>query len=183
MRVVLFGLLAVGLGCKVNLDHGTDAGMTDANSDPRGCKVTTTAVCVSAADNNVSDFAWLQSNMFSTNCSGSDCHGAPDGDTAPSGGLSFATGFAYKALLGKDPADTGAAPLVPTDYDPEHFLVQPGEPDASYLLYILHGLPPATSAMFSPPPDDVGFMPQNNNQLCCQKLDAVSRWIAAGANP
>ena len=178
MRVALFGLVAAVAGCKYNQQESAPP---DALG--RVCKVTTTAICEAAENDMPSDFAWLQTNLFSTNCSGKDCHGAPEGGTPPSGGLSFAPGFTYQALLGKDPAAPGPAPLVPADYDPKFHLVEPGNPDASYLLYLMHGLTTDKEAQFSPPPDDVGFMPQNNNTLCCQKLDVVARWIAAGANP
>jgi hypothetical protein len=35
----------------------------------------------------------------------------------------------------------------------------------------------------SPPRSDVGYMPQDNggDVLCCQKLQAVDRWISMGA--
>jgi len=182
MRVVMFGLLACVAGCKYDLQHG-EKPIDGGTLDPRGCKLSTASICEAAGRDMPSDFAWLQANMFSTNCSGSDCHGAPQGSTPPSGGISLASGFAYKALLGKEAADTGPAPLVVSDYDPDHNLVEPGNPEASYLLYILHGLGPEHAAGFLPPPDDVGFMPQNNATLCCQKLDVVERWIRAGANP
>jgi hypothetical protein len=34
----------------------------------------------------------------------------------------------------------------------------------------------------APPPSDIGLMPQGGGAICCQKLDAIDRWITAGAN-
>jgi hypothetical protein len=31
------------------------------------------------------------------------------------------------------------------------------------------------------PPDPPGYMPQNSDPICCQKLDSIARWIEAGA--
>lgn len=177
MRHLLFGLSVVSslAGCKVNLQSSPDVS--------RACKITTAPICVQAGQDRPSDFAWLQANMFSTNCSGKDCHGAPENGMFPTGDLSFAEGYAYQALLGKDPASPGDPPLVAATYDPGFHLVEPGHPEESYLLFILHGLDAEQETAFAQPPDDVGFMPQNNKTLCCQKLDVVERWIAAGALP
>jgi hypothetical protein len=34
-----------------------------------------------------------------------------------------------------------------------------------------------------PGPELEGFMPWNQPKLCDEKIDAIRRWIAAGANP
>lgn len=174
MRAALCALVAVtGAGCKVDLDHF----MPDA-SPGRACKVSTTApICLAAEAENHSDFAWLQKNMFSTNCSGNDCHGAPSASgQPPSGKLVLAEGYSYKTLLGP--------PLVPSEFTKDHKLVQPGAPESSYLLFMLKGVRADEGVpRFTAPPSDVGYMPQSNNTLCCQKLDVVTRWIAAGALP
>ena len=165
-HVLLVGSLGAGaVACKIDLDERVLAAE---------CKVSTAAqVCLEAERTNVSDFQWLQDNMFATNCSGDDCHG----DTDPVGGLPagkfIVTHDAYDKLVG-----------VPSKNDPNHVLVDPGHPEGSYLLYLMHGIrreegvPP-----FKPPPGSVGFMPQSNDTLCCQKLEALERWIAAGAQP
>lgn len=161
--VLLASLLAGVVACTYSLDERVY---------PAQCTVSEKAqVCLEAESKMVSDFAWLQDNMFATNCSGDDCHG----DTTPPGGSPggrfILTHDAYSALVG-----------VKSLYDPAHLLVDPGHPENSYLLYIMHGIrsdegvPP-----FKAPPSNVGFMPQKNSTLCCQKLDALRRWIEAGA--
>lgn len=178
MPAVLLALLAAATlaACKINLQ--------EAEQRVLQCKPSEAPVCVMAESENRSDFAWLQQNMFSTNCAGDDCHGSPANNRPPDGELVLATGFAYKTLLGKEATDTGDAPLVDSSYSPAHKLIVPGHPEDSYLLFLLkHYYPEDGTPWFAEPPADIGYMPQSNNTLCCQKLDAVERWIAAGALP
>jgi hypothetical protein len=185
MRAALFALAATtSVGCKFDLDEFV---YKDARiEDQRFCRVSTTAqVCLTAERDQRSDFAWLQDNMFSTNCSGNDCHGGLVNGQPPSGKLILAKGSAYKTLLGKAETDPGDPPLVASELTTAHKLVEPGAPERSYLFFLLRGLraEEGMPTAFEAPPADVGFMPQKNNTLCCQKLDAVARWIAAGAMP
>jgi hypothetical protein len=167
-------LCAPGLGCKVDLDH----------FEQTFCKPSQTApTCLEAEEKNVSDMAWLQTNVFTRNCGGDDCHGQPVNGTEPGGTIVLANGNAYKALLGAEP-DAGPAPLVESTFSPAHKLVVPGKPELSYLFFLMRGQPADTGAtVFDEPPADTGYMPSANNTLCCQKLDAVERWIRAGARP
>ena len=52
----------------------------------------------------------------------------------------------------------------------------PGDPSSSYLEVMLGSV----KGKIDP---SVGIMPQNTGGelLCCQKLDAIQRWITAGA--
>lgn len=172
MRVALFALLA--FGCRIDLDKREEAdGGTDQG---RECRTTTVPVCVEAEAH--SDFQWIQDNIFSTNCSGDSCHGQPTNGSPPSGRLVLATGVSYETLMGAN--GTG----VMSELDPNKKLVNPGSPDTSYLHFIMKGVPAdAASPAFEEPPASVGYMPMNNSTLCCQKLDAIGRWIAAGAMP
>lgn len=182
MRAVLFALIAATgcVACKIDLDKIPRPDAADPNA--RLCEDKTVAVCLEAA--NHSDFQWIQDNMFSTNCSGDDCHGAAKNGQPPSGKLILAQGSAYATLLGKAASDPGPAPLVASAFTADHKLVEPGAPHKSYLVYMLQALKADEGVpRFTAPPDDIGFMPQNNKPLCCQKLDAVSRWIEAGALP
>jgi hypothetical protein len=51
---------------------------------------------------------------------------------------------------------------------------------SSYLMLMLHDFDPTTA---TPPGREpgIGYMPLGFGSLCCQKLDAVERWITAGA--
>jgi len=186
MRAALFALLgaagaAGAAGCKIDLD----ARVFEDAREERLCRISETApICIAAANEMPSDFAWLQKNMFSTNCSGDDCHSAAVNGQPPDGRLVLAEGFSYKVLMGKDATDPGPAPLVASEFQTDHKLVEPGAPERSYLMFMLKALRANEGVpRFTPPPADVGYMPQSNNTLCCQKLDVVARWIAAGANP
>jgi len=120
-----------------------------------------------------SDFAWIENKIFLSNCFGSSCH---TGTTA-SGRIDLSAGKSYATLMGA--SGTGG---VMSNLDPTRVLVTPGNPAQSYLFYILHGIEPSEAdPPAGPPPQDVGYMPMNNATLCCQKLDAIERWITAGA--
>ena len=164
MRAVLFAVLIV-TGCKIDLDHKE----SDANTSGRTCKVSTAAICMEAETPTVhSDFTWIKTKVFAANCFGSSCHSG----TIASGKLDL-TDDPYTALMG-----TGAG--KDANNAPGHKLVVPGDPSMSYLFFMIHGLD-GKSHPFSDPPANVGYMPMSNSTLCCQKIDAIERWILAGA--
>lgn len=105
-----------------------------------------------------SDFAWIQQHVLTPSCATSMCH---SGET-PSVDLSLEAGQAYANLVGKG-ASTASGWIR----------VVPGSPDDSYLMVALGRAP-------GPMPED-GFMPLGSPALCSGKLDAVARWIGAGA--
>ncbi len=108
-----------------------------------------------------SDLAWIQDNIFTHSCSLSGCH---KGTAANAGFLSLESGVSHGALVGQAAAtQTGWMRVVAND--PAH----------SYLLVALGDEP-------GPIPMD-GIMPEANPKLCQDKLDAVARWIMAGAQP
>src|SRR5262245_19519534 len=67
MRAVLLAA-RLAFACKIDLDHQTG----DDGGTGRACKTTTAAVCMTATTH--SDFAWIETNIFLTNCFGSSCH-------------------------------------------------------------------------------------------------------------
>jgi hypothetical protein len=169
MRAVLLSALLV-TGCRIDLDHGEQP--IDAPAGGRTCTIGTSTVCKNADSH--SDFAFLKSQIFPISCSSSpSCHMS----STSSGKLDLSPTNAYKGLMGA--AGTGG---VMADVDKTRVLVVPGQPNQSYFYFMVQGIaaedgdPP-----FSTPPSDVGLMPQNNKPLCCQKLDAIERWITAGA--
>jgi hypothetical protein len=66
-------------------------------------------------------------------------------------------------------------------------LVVPGNPAQSFLTVMIGQIrPEEADPPFTAIPNDssgnfVGTMPQNAGVLCCQKLDAIERWIGSGA--
>jgi hypothetical protein len=109
---------------------------------------------------NHSDLAFIQDKIFTPSCTFTSCH---RGAATMAGGLTLEAGLARDQLVGK-----------PSDLDPSKQLVKPGDPANSYLLIISGKYP----GIINP---DVGTMPSRNPLLCTEKLDAMDRWIAAGA--
>jgi len=167
MRAVLCAALATSAACRIDLDHRPDA----ETSSGRTCKISTAQVCIDTETH--SDFAWIEHEIFVKNCFGSSCHDSP----TASGKIDLSEGHSYATLMGS--AGTGG---VKSDLDPSRDLVVPGSPAKSYLYFIIHAKQPDEADPPSgPPPANVGYMPMNNALLCCQKMDAIERWITAGA--
>jgi hypothetical protein len=105
-----------------------------------------------------SDLAWIQSAIFDVSCT-DKCHGA----TPPGAGMSLRPGESHAALVD-----------VPSHHTPSWLRVAPGEPSASMLMVQIGG---------EPGPELEGLMPWGMPKLCDEKIDAIRRWIAAGAPP
>ena len=172
MRIAPYALVALA-ACQVNLDH-RDIDAPDPNA--RMCEVSTSVQsCLNAA--TYSDFTSVTSLILAPKCGLSNsCHQGEGGRAA--GYLDFrSVGSAYMSLVNK-----------PSKVDPSRTLVVPGDTSKSFLLVMIGQLNPSDA---NPPLDEipkqdpngepVGLMPQDSTALCCQKLDAISRWIAAGA--
>jgi hypothetical protein len=115
-------------------------------------------VCLEAPQH--SDYAWIEANVFARSCGAFvACH---KGSAREAAGLNLESGMAYDALVGKNAKEHA-----------DWLLVNPGKPDESYLLVAL-------GAAVGPMPSD-GRMPLRNPPLCDEKLEAIRRWIAAGA--
>jgi hypothetical protein len=167
MRALLPAVLLapLALGCRIDLDHNEQM-----NTGGRSCKVSTATVCEEAVDH--SDFQWIESKIFVANCFGTSCHS----DSTASGKLDLSKGNSYATLMG--PSGEGVMSAI----DDTRKLVVPFEPAQSYLFFLIHGVKAEDGdPAFTEPPDDVGYMPMQNASLCCQKIDAIERWITAGA--
>jgi hypothetical protein len=154
--VVLAAMLAA---CRVSLE----------SDEPRSCVVDMKAPsCIDAV--NHSDLAWIEQNIFVPNCNlggGGACHGG----ASDAGKLDLRAGMSHKDLVG-----------VSSMIDRTRMLVVPSDVAASYLMLMLNDVPPdMASPPGSRPPSNIGFMPMSSGTLCCQKLDALERWINAGA--
>ncbi|HEY0251757.1 MAG TPA: hypothetical protein VGC41_09530 [Kofleriaceae bacterium] len=114
--------------------------------------------CVDAMTH--SDLAWIQTNVFDKSCAVSGCHDA----RGHSGQLILTDGNSHANLVAKAAVNPG------TDGWKR---VTAGDPSASYLMVAL-------GQEAGPMPTD-GFMPLQAEALCQAKIDAVSRWITAGA--
>ena len=158
IRLVLLASLLIG--CRTSLETAADA---PAGMGGRACTVSTSGPCMDATTH--SDLAWIEQNIFTASCTFSGCH-----DSASDlGKLDLRAGMSHNNLVG-----------VTSMLDSTRKLVVANDVKSSYLMLMLHDFEPG---MATPPGStpSVGFMPQGAPTLCCQKLDAVERWIMAGA--
>jgi len=145
--------LACVTACKIDLDHAPKQGSAM-------CADSTSASCSDAA--NHQELSWIQKNVLTPQCTFSGCH---NGDATKQGKIDLRDGHSYATLVNGDSA------LMPGTK-----LVVPGDPMTSYLEVMLGSVPGTIDPT-------VGLMPQSNGSqlLCCQKLDAIERWITDGA--
>lgn len=109
-----------------------------------------------------SDLAWIQERILTPSCAAfGACHKNASSSAA---GLYLATGHSHAALVNR-----------PSTLFPDYKLVVPGAPEQSYLMVSL--------GQFDGPLSPKGTMPPNNPLLCQEQLDAIERWITAGALP
>lgn len=113
--------------------------------------------CMEATQHD--DLAWIQSNVFSTSCTFSACHKSPATDA---NGLVLEAGQSHGELVNQQSVEQSGM-----------MLVVPGQPNQSYLMVALGQIGGTL-------PQD-GVMPLNSPALCGEKLDAIERWILAGA--
>lgn len=168
MRAVRLALLvALAGGCRIDLDHNTSIDAPVATDSGMLCQMGTVAACMEAP--NHSDLTWIQQNVFTPKCTFSGCHDGK-GNT-PQGMIDLNAGMAQAHLVN-----------VPSMLEPTRKLVVAGQPKQSYLDVMLGTIQPSQAdPPAGPVRSDVGLMPMGAGVLCCQELDAIDRWIAAGA--
>lgn len=151
--------------CRISLENSNDLG-GDGGTNGRACTVSTTSQeCMDATTH--ADLGFIEQVIFAKSCNFSGCHDSP----TDSGRLDLRAGLSHDHLVG-----------VTSNLDATRKLVVPNDVNASYLMLMLRDVAPAmASPPGNPPPGSVGFMPQASSTLCCQKLDAIERWINAGA--
>jgi len=104
-------------------------------------------------------FSVIQKEIFNESCNASSCHGS-----GMKGSLSLMPGKSYAQLIG--------VPGAGDKHDAPPFLrVKPGSPDSSFLLIKL----------IAPDSDQGEIMPKGNDRLSPHQVDAIKRWILAGA--
>ena len=160
-----FALASVG-GCRYALEDPVEF-------SSRTCDDGTVPDCTMSATH--SDLKWIEERIFNK-CTFSGCH---NGMMTDAGRLDLSPGKSHAALVNKD-SEIATGPMLTGKAK----LVTPGDPSKSYLLVMMRALPPAQhDPPLDEPPSSVGYMPQNAGGVvtCCQKLDALTRWIEEGA--
>lgn len=157
MRLAVAFVFVAACGTEPTRSSAPDAGSPMNNTGPDAAL----SVCDEAAQH--SDLAWIQTNVFNASCARSNCH--VTGNEA--GGLILEAGMSHDYLVNKPSTTMMGNGMM---------RVLPGQPTQSYLLVALGGEPG------SPPEGTVmpwGGLPM----LCAPEIDAIKRWVAAGANP
>jgi len=164
IRFVVAASLLVA--CRISLsDEPADNLGTDANGS-RACTVSTTSqTCLDAVTH--SDLAWIEENVFKGSCNFAGCHNGASGNDSK---VDLSVGVSAAHLVN-----------VTSSLDPTRKLVVPNNIAASYLMLMLADVAPAMASPAASGLPGAGRMPQGAPILCCQKLDAIERWITAGA--
>jgi hypothetical protein len=126
-----------------------------------GAPADASAACALAT--TYQDFTTIQTQIFQRQCSFMDCHDA----LAPEAQMDLTGATAHSSLVNVASEMVAAGGML---------RVTPNDPAMSYLLVIL-GHPSYTQPQLIDPV--VGT--SNSPLLCREKLDAIERWIAAGA--
>lgn len=103
----------------------------------------------------------IQDYVFDKSCANSVCHAAP----ANSANLNLTYGLSYQNLVGRAPQNPAAAAAGMK-------LVDPGNPDNSFLL----------TKLMEPAPEFGAKMPFQAGSIHAAKIDAIRKWIEAGAS-
>ncbi|HTR51179.1 MAG TPA: hypothetical protein VMJ10_10770 [Kofleriaceae bacterium] len=174
-RLVLLAVLAVVVavaGCEYDLDScardHTCQQLATGDGGAVTCEMSTAQSCVAATSHQ--ELSWIQTNIFNGQCTFSGCH---NGASTPQGMVDLTMANSYSHLVS-----------YTSILEPSRMLVVPSDPKSSYLEVMLGIIAPADATpAASPPPSNVGYMPQDNGGelLCCQKLQAIDRWITMGA--
>ena len=145
------------LGSLATACGGDDAAEVDAGPTIDAGKADATAPCAEATQH--SDFTWINANIFQKSCNFSGCHNASASSNVES--LKLTTDLAFAQLVDVDSKQI-----------PGKKRVAPNSCDNSYLYNKItnKNMKAGTKSM-----------PEGQPMLCQEKLDAVCRWIEAGA--
>ena len=102
------------------------------------------------------NLSFIQANVFSTTCAVSGCHAGSN----PAAGMNLGAGLTFSNTVG-----------VPSLQQPGLMRINPGNPDASYLIRKLEGGPAIS----------LQRMPRNSGPLAQTTIDNIREWITNGA--
>ena len=153
IRLIVVASLLVG--CRISLED---------EPAPGNCVVSTAQACLDAEGK--SNLAWIETNIFAPSCNFSGCHGANGADSS----IILAPGRSHQSLVDNmSSVSPGRKGVVPNDVN------------ASLLMLMLGYVSPADASPAASAIPGPGAMPLGGETLCCQKLQAIERWIEAGA--
>jgi len=166
--LALCSIALFAIGCRSDLDQ-----YVYNDAQPRLCRPQpTNATCAAAVGQNTLTF--VQDKIIKPKCALSDsCHT----DRNPQDMLDLSTAAKTYMLLVDQPSIL----------DTTRKLVVAGDVNASLVSAFIGAIKPseATPPMVELPHsmngDTIGTMPYNSTTMCCEKIDAVTAWITAGA--
>lgn len=169
LRFALVALVATS-ACRLSLDDGSGPPPGPDGGGPACTVSTANPECLQAADMPAvsQTLSWIETNVFSKNCATTSCHGMTGGGV-PGGGVVLTTA-SHDKLVNVDAKLAAGRKLVVA-----------GNPKQSYLLVLMRQLALGEAEPPAPAPRDNLYMPLSSPPVCCQKLDAIERWIMAGA--
>lgn len=144
-----------GVDGGVQADGGSSSTVSDARVPPPDGIPADLEPCDEAQYH--SDFQFVQDKVFTTSCAVSGCHDS----TKAAAGMNLSAGVAYTNLVN-----------VPSSGYSGWMRVVPGSSADSMLMVQVGG---------EPGPELEGTMPWGQPQLCEPLIDAMKRWIVAGA--
>jgi len=160
MKRAVFALVVAACGSPSNMVDASGGG------DDGGSDAAIPAVCLEAEQH--SDLTWIETNVFSKQCTFSGCHnGAP----TDAGKMDLRTGHAFASIVGVD-----------SHMCPGTMRVIAGNSAGSWMMKMLGQVQDTTPPSCAIDPK-IGLMPMDNmgELLCVQKRDAIQRWIDMGA--
>lgn len=172
-RLALTGLLALLAlsACRMSLeDEGGDDNTDDDMTGGRLCTVVMDSPsCTAAEGMQTVTLSWIEQNIFTPNCGTGSCHGVPTAGGSPGGRVVLSTASHDKLVNVDATLATGRKLIVPNDVA------------KSYLMVIMKHTKLSEADPPAPEPTGGRYMPLGTGPVCCQKLDAMARWIMAGA--
>lgn len=162
LRFALVALLATS-ACRISLED--EVPLVTDGVGKQCMPVPTNPQCAmaEAMPAESAKLSWIEQNIFVPNCGGTSCHG---------------TGSPFPVLT---TGSHGKLVDVDTTLAPGRKLVVPGDVGKSYLMVILRHLNLGEADPPAPAPARSAYMPSGQPPICCEKLDAMARWIEAGA--
>ncbi|GEM_PF-2239810 len=169
----LIALSAIA-ACRIDLDHHNYSDADGTQGSGRVCGVSSPPAASCTAASGHMELSWIQTNILTPKCALSDsCHT----NVHPQNDLDLSTAAKSYTLLVN----------ATSQLDTARKLVVPGDVNASLLAAIIgvikvsEASPPMAALPKGLNGADVGTMPYNAQTMCCEKADAISAWIAAGA--
>ncbi len=159
----LLGALGDGAGkWRLSVSADVDLAVMSLLDTPGGFLTNLSRVVPEVSAQSTATLSFIQDTVFTPSCALSGCHGSPN----PAQGMNLTAGLTFSNIVD-----------VPSTQQPSLRRVNPGNPDASYLIRKLEG-EPSISGVRMP---KVGLSGCTTSCLSQQTIDNIRQWISDGA--